>query len=307
MPTIELSVENRISRHLAAVRIMSYMVYPDNPERREASEIIFRTRLADWYSGTYAKRSLELQKELLQSAESKLGKELSRAYAHPSEWMRNRLFSDFLKPFGDLYEAAVALTNSPSEAAIRSEWTRHWFAVVYTGKLVCLIGSIAQHHARLGASLNKAIHILRETEGNDKELNAGFRQFGYRGIYDSSLKKAWRQFKPVAHLCAAYVTTETHFYEEEIANDFMDYWQQPPALYDDDAFRTFCWVAKSVEHFVTEFRPHGLRHALIPEDEIFRLPNEICDPATPLGKFRALTEKELAALGTYRAPKSFVY
>ena len=241
MPTIELSVENRISRHLAAVRIMSYMVYPDNPERREASEIIFRTRLADWYSGTYAKRSLELQKELLQSAESKLGKELSRAYAHPSEWMRNRLFSDFLKPFGDLYEAA--------------EWTRRWFAVVYTGKLVCLIGSIAQHHARLGASLNKAIHILRETEGNDKELNAGFKQLGY----------------------------------------------------DDVAFRTFCLVAKSVEQFVTEFRPHGLRQALIPEEEIFRLPNEICVPATPLQNFRPLTASELAALGTYRAPKSFVY
>jgi hypothetical protein len=284
---------------------MSYMVYPDSPELRDANEITFRTRLADWYSGIYAKKSLKFQKELLQSAHSKLGKELSRA-AHPSEWMRNKLFSDFLKPFGDLIGATVALTNSPSEKELNSEWTRRWFGVVYTGKLVCLIGSIAQHHAGLGASLNKAIHVLRETEGNNKELNAGFRQFGYPGIYDSSLKKAWRLFKPVAHLCAAYVTTETHFYEGEIASDFMDYWQQSPALYDDDAFRTFCLVAKSVEHFVTEFRPHGLRHALIPEDEIFRLPNEICDPARLLPKFRALTEKELAALGTYRAPKSFV-
>jgi hypothetical protein len=39
MPRIELSVENRISRHLAAIRIMSCMVYPDSPELRAASEI----------------------------------------------------------------------------------------------------------------------------------------------------------------------------------------------------------------------------------------------------------------------------
>jgi hypothetical protein len=285
---------------------MSFMVFPDSPELRMASEITFRTKLADWYSEVYAKQNRAFRKQVLLSARSKLGKDLSRALAHPAEWMRNKLFSDFLKPFGDLCGAAVALTNSPSETEFKSEWTRRWFGVVYTGKLVCLIGSIAQHHASLGASLNKAIHILRVTEGNNKELNAGLRELGYPAVYDSSLKKAWRMFKSVAHLCAAYVTTETHFYEVEIANDFMDYWQQPPALYDDDAFRTFCSAAKSVEQFVTEFRPHGMRQALIPEDEIFRLPNEIYTPETQLPNFRALTETEKEALHTYRAPKSLV-
>ena len=306
MPNIQFSTGDRISRHLAAIRIMSYMVYPDSAELRDASEITFRTRLAEWYSGIYAKKSVKFQKKLLQSAKSKLGKELSRALTNPSEWMRNKLFSDFLKPFGDLCGAAVALTNSPSETELKSEWTRRWFGVLYTGKLVCLIGSIAQHHASLGASLNKAIHILRQTEGDNKELNAGLKELGYPAVYDSSLKKAWRMFKPVAHLCAAYVTTETHFYEEEIANDFMDYWQQPPALYDDDAFWTFCSAAKSVEQFVTEYRPHGMRQALIPEGEIFRLPNEIDTPETQSPNFRALTELEMEALHRYRAPKSLV-
>jgi hypothetical protein len=280
------------------------MVYPDSPELRAAGEITFRTRLASWYSEVFAKQNLASQKKVLLSAKLKPGRELSVALAHPDEWMRYKLFCDFL--FGDPCRAAIALTNSPSESEFNSEWTRRWFGVVYTGKLVCLIGSIAQHHASLGASLNKAIHILRETEGNNKDLNAGLRQLGYPRIYDSSLKKVWRLFKPVAHLCAAYVTTETHFSEEELANDFMEYWRQPPALYDDNVFRVFCLVAKSVERFVTEFRPHGLRQALIPEDEIFRVPDEIFAPETQLPTFRALTEEELEALGTYRAPKSFI-
>jgi hypothetical protein len=37
MPTTEIEVSERISRHLAAVRLMSYMVFPDRPELRRAS------------------------------------------------------------------------------------------------------------------------------------------------------------------------------------------------------------------------------------------------------------------------------
>jgi hypothetical protein len=238
------------------------MTYPDRPELRAASEITFRTKLAEWYSDCYAKQSLKSQRKFLLSFQPKLGKGLSRALAYPSEWMRARLFSDFLEPFGDLCGAAVALTNSPSETEINAEWTRRQFGVVYTGKLICLIGSIAEHHARVGASLNKAIHILRETEGNDEELKTELRRLGHPGIYDSSLKKAWRTFKSVAHLCAAYVTTETNFRAKEIAAAPVEYSQQAPALYDDKGFREFCLVTRSVERFVTTFRPHGLMYVV---------------------------------------------
>jgi hypothetical protein len=79
-------------------------------------------------------------------------------------------------------------------------------------------------HPQVGASLNKAIHVLRETDGKDEKRNAGLRQLGFPGVYESSLKEAWRQFKPVAHLCAAYVTTESYYYEDELSRDFMEYW-----------------------------------------------------------------------------------
>jgi hypothetical protein len=211
VPTIEIEVSDRIARHLASVRLMSYMVFPDNLDLRTASEVTFRTKLADWYSGAFAEEKKEAQTRVLSAVEFK-SEERARALAEPSAWVRNKLFDDFLKPVGGAIGGAVALTDSPSADTLKQEWTRRWFGVVYTGKLVCLIFSINEHLPQVGASLNKAIYVLRETEGKDEERNAGLKQFGFPSVYESSLKEAWRQFKPVAHLCAAYVTTESHYY-----------------------------------------------------------------------------------------------
>lgn len=306
MPTIEIEVSDRIRRHLASVRLMSYMVFPDNPELRAASEITFRTKLADWYSGVFAEEKKEAQTRVLSGVEFKSAEERARALADPSAWVRDKFFSDFLKPLGGVIGGAIALTDSPSADALMQEWTRRWFRIVYTGKLVCLIFSINEHHPQVGASLNKAIYVLRETEGKDEERKAGLKQFGFPSVHESSLKEAWRQFKPVAHLCAAYVTTESHYYEDELSRDFMEYWLKPPAIYEDDVFGTLCLVARSVEQFVTTFRPHGQRQALISKDEIYSLPEKIFDPKVPLPSARRLTDDEMAALKTYKAPKQFV-
>ena len=306
MPTIEIEVSDRLARYLASVRLMSYMVFPDNLDLRTAGEVTFRTKLADWYSGMFAEKKKEAQTRVLSGVKFKSAEERARALADPSAWVRDKLFSDFLKPLGGVIGSAVALTDSPSADALQQEWTRRWFGIVYTGKLVCLIFSINEHHPQVGASLNKAIYVLRETEGKDEERNAGLRRFGFPSVYESSLKEAWRQFKPVAHLCAAYVTTESHYYEDELSRDFMEYWLKPPAIYEDDVCGTFCLVARSVEQFVTTFRPHGRRQALISKDEIYSLPEKIFDPKVPLLSARRLTDDEMAALRTYKAPKQFV-
>lgn len=236
MPIIEISTSDRISRHLAAIRLMSFMVFPDSEELRKAAEVTFRTILADWYSQIFAKNKREQQRSLLKETASTIGKDLPKALRDPAMWMRDRIFNDFLQPAGGLHDAAVALVSSPSAERLQTEWTRRWWPVVYTGKLMCLIGSIDQHHREVGASLNKAIHILCKTEGTDRQRMAAFKKAGKAGfpcVYESKLKEAWAKFKPVAHLCAAYVTTETHFYEEELARSFWEYWKKPPALYDD--------------------------------------------------------------------------
>ena len=182
-----------------------------------------------------------------------LGEDLARALADPVAWIRKKLLGDFLEPFG----GAVALTASPSADELSREWARRWWSIVYTGKLIALVGSINQHHHEFGASVNKAIHILCVTEGDDRERMCGFRRSGFPGVYESSLKKAWVKFRPVAHLCAAYVTTETHYYEKELSGDFWEYWKQWPAFYDDGMFEVFCFLAKSVEKFATSFLPEA--------------------------------------------------
>jgi hypothetical protein len=302
MPIIEIDVSERIPRHLAAVRLMSYMVFPDDSALRAACEITFRTKLADWYSRALAEQKDGLKRRLLKIG-SKLGDELPRALADPSAWARNRLFNDFLAPVGGAVGGAVALMESPSASQLEREWTHRWWSIVSTGKLLALIGSIDQHHGEVGASLNKAIHILCETEGKDKQRRSSFQQCGFPAVYESSLKKAWAKFKPVAHLCGAYITTETHYYEEELSRDFWEYWSQPPAFYHDEVFPTFCLLAKSGERFATSFFPRGQRQPLIPKEEIFALQDEIFDSGIFLPPFRALTEEEHAALKTYKAPK----
>ncbi len=306
MPIIEIGISDRISRHLAAVRLMSFMVFPDDAELRTAAEVTFRTILADWYSRTFAKQPGEEQRQVVDRISSKLGHVLPTTLRDPSAWMRNKLFSKFLKSEGGPHEAALALTDSPSAEELKDEWTRRWWPVVYTGKMMCLIGSIDQHHHKLGASLNKAIHILCKTEGTDKQRMVAFKKCGFPGVYESKLKQAWASFKPVAHLCAAYVTTETHFYQEELERDFWEYWAQAPAFYDDQVFTIFCSIAQGVERFATSFFPHGQRRPLISKDEIFALPDAVPGGSILEPRFRALTDDELAALNTYRAPKQFV-
>ena len=68
MPTIEIETDDPIQRHLAALRIMSYMVFPDDPELRKASETTFRTRIADWYSQVFATREKKAQIQFVKDA-----------------------------------------------------------------------------------------------------------------------------------------------------------------------------------------------------------------------------------------------
>jgi hypothetical protein len=56
--------------------------------------------------------------------------------------VRNRIFNDFLKAAGGTPNAALALARSPSAEDLSSEWTRRWWSIVYTGKIISLIGSI---------------------------------------------------------------------------------------------------------------------------------------------------------------------
>ncbi len=187
-----------ISRRLAAGHLLSHVLFPDDAERCRANEIIFRTNFSEWWSGCVAQLGKEeLQKKISEAAPASRGQLLSKI-DDPYGWARRWIFDNYLFPFGGAIGAALALKDSPSEQALKQDCMRRWCGVLYTGRLTLLIGSTNQH-ASLGASLNKAIHVMRETDGSDNEIKALAKQFNCPCICDSSLKKAWRTFKPVAH------------------------------------------------------------------------------------------------------------
>jgi hypothetical protein len=302
MPTIEIETNDLIQRHVAALRIMSYMVFPDKPELRDASEATFRTKVADWYAQVFANLGEETQIQFVNEWRPKSRKELRRALADPASWLRRIVFDDFLRPLGGVIGGALALTNSLSATEFKKEFQRRWFGIYYTGKLIFLIGSINEQRPGAGASLNKALHILRETDGKSEVVTAILKEHGYPAVNDSSLKAAWRVFRPVAHLCAAYLATETLCVENLISRGFTEYWNIRPVFHEDFVFEAFCTFAKFAESFVTSFRSQGQREALIPREEIYALPEKMFDYDVPQLPWMNLLDEEVRALETYRAP-----
>lgn len=306
MPTIEIETNNMIDRHLAALRLMSYMVFPDNPALRKASETTFRTKAANRYAQVFDNYKKETQIWFVNECRPRSREELRRALTDPASWLREVLLNGFLKPEGGVTGGTLALTDSPSATEFVGEFLRRWFAIVYTGRLISLTAAINQQRPGAGASLNKALHILRETDGKNEALTALFKEHGYPAVNDSSLKEAWRVFRPVAHLCAAYVATQTIRSRGHIPRGFTEYWNIGSPFHDDVVFYIFCTMAKSVEAFATNFRSHGQREALIPKEEIYTLPDNILDQRVPQLPRMKLLEEELTALETYRAPKQII-
>jgi len=306
MPSIDFNMSTAVDRRLAAVRLKSYIAFPNNLELRKAAETTFRTKLAEWYATAFAHRAVEKQKKVLLRLGPKMADELPRALPDPAKWARNWIFNDFLEPLGGIAAGAAVLAEAPPAGWLDEVWRRCWFGITYTGKLACLVGSMHQHHESIGPSLKKAVYLLCELDGKDNRLAANLRRLGFPSVYESSLKEAWRQYKPVAHLCAAYVVTDCVFYAAELARDFMEYWQKPPAFYADDAFHQFCHVARAAELFLTTFRPHGQSEPLVPKNMIYSLPQGIFNPSHALFQFPKLTTQELAILEKYRAPKAFI-
>ncbi len=303
MPTIEFETNNMIDRHLAALRLMSYMVFPDNPALRKASETTFRAKVADWYAQVFTNLGEEARIQFVNECRLRSREELRRALADPASWQREVLFNGLLKPQGGVIGGLLALTDSLSATELNKEFRRRWFGIHYTGKLIFLIGSISEQRPSAGASLNKALHVLRETDGKNEALTALYKEYGYPAVNDSSLKAAWRVFRPVAHLCVAFVAIETLCDENHIPRGFTEYWNVPPVFHEDLVFNAFCTFAKFAESFVTSFRSHGQREALIPREEIYALPEKMFDHGVPELPWMKLLDEELRALETYRAPE----
>src|SRR5690606_37866817 len=110
--------------------------------------------------------------------------------------------------------------------------------------LLSIIASMDAHHRpadpRHGASIKKAEHILcRRAEDG---LNRRRKSQGLTTLNFSSLNKARRKYWPVAHLCAAYLMTETLLGADGT---------EPPQVYAEEGFWLFGAIAQRYQDFAT--------------------------------------------------------
>lgn len=293
MQIIDLQGSDRSHPRLAQLRLMCAMVFPDDPELRLRAEITYWTVLNIPFSGIGAEDKLSrssaaagLFLDALDARPKRTGEDIQRT---------ERFLSNLLAPYGGRQDLILQLALSPSVQELNQEWRNRWWDIFYTGKILSLIGSIYQHHGQIGASLNKAIFILRETE-------AGSPARRFRRVCESNLLKAWAKYRPVAHLCVAYYRTECDHYKEEMARDFAEYLETPPALLSGDVFQKFLLFAKAAQDFATSYSPRGRSQPLISRDEILALDEGVIDPSCQLPKFEPLTDAQVNALNEYKAP-----
>ena len=137
---------------------------------------------------------------------------------------------------------------------------------------------------RLGASVNKAVHImetLRSGYYNELGQPANVRFF----------LESFREYKSVAHLWATYcLSTESNEYPE----------QHDPR--SEQSLTGFFNIAEIFRAFATTFIPHGRSGPIIPEEETLS-PPENPPPLSVEISLPPLSEEQLQAIDDYQAPQ----
>ena len=293
-----LDVSSEFERMICAVRFMSVMTWPNDEEIWHAAEANFTTWLIDQTAKYIKDHETTLKREISGSYRSvrKLAPDNFPPLKHldlAQSW-REMMGDEFLEPLGGL----ELILDSPSRITFETVMNSRIFQIGIAGDILLLMAAIDRHHqddTRGGASVKKAVHILLQRNKLEEyiTLNRQFKESGYPTLNRTSINAAWREFKPSAHLCAAYCVCKDIYTES---------WDQLPSLFDEDVFWTFGTIAKDLELFATNFVPrHGSGRPLVPASEMNVLPDDLFESDEV--SHGPLESEDLEALKTYRAPK----
>ena len=205
--------------------------------------------------------------------------------------------------------AHLATDYQKATAAILSErytlWNKPWRSGMAAGRILRLVRQMAEQRPESEASVGKAIHILENTH---KILGQSMKR--------SVVRKAWSDFKSVAHLWAAIEqfelceTSEEHEFERsmglervidsEITNkdirrkvDLQFVILSAPQL--------LLFIAEDWRRFGETFANSREKSLLLDSNETWAAPDDYelseCNLEVP-----ALTRVEIEALESYKAP-----
>ena len=200
--------------------------------------------------------------------------------SHPSE-SKDSLKDQFLQKGG-----VKTLLNAPKDREILEKFVLSFYKGRVAGEILFLLKQMDDANiGRLGASVNKAVHImetLRSGYYNELGQPANVRFF----------QESFRDYKSVAHLWATYcLSTESNEYPEE---------HDPRS---EQSLTGFLKIAEIFRTFATTFIPHGRSGPIIPEEETLSPPKTL-PPLSVEISLPPLSEGQLQAIDGYRAPQS---
>lgn len=163
--------------------------------------------------------------------------------------------------------------------------TKNWFSVFYIAWTLARLSKIYPERGK-AVSVNKAVHVALERKDRHPLIH------GNR----DNLRKAWSEFKPVAHLCAAYVLTQTAL-DEPTPKD--------PAMKLLENLDVFFGFAVYFQDFLTGLKPsHSQLSNLIALEDIWSVPESLgTEPLEP--PLDPLTEAEAEAYKDYKSPTPY--
>lgn len=179
----------------------------------------------------------------------------------------------------------AGLTEAPGTNHFKKrgkQITKDWFSVFYLSWTLARLVKVFPNDGKK-VSVNKVIHIALEQK-DCHPLCHGNRD---------SLRKAWSEFKPVAHLCTAYILTQIALKDSKVNNPTMK------VLKNLDVFFGF---AVYFQGFLTSLKPSNSKlPSLISLDDMWFIPErhgieQLEPPLDPL------TEAEDEAYRGYKSP-----
>jgi hypothetical protein len=162
--------------------------------------------------------------------------------------------------------------------------------ILTVGTALHWVWAMHAHHRDMlpgGASLNKAFAILQDPA-------CGF------PTSESSLRSAWRRYKLVAHLCAAF----GHAFEEALSEGAPDELHERMKCAYHEGLEETLSCATTYQRFGAGFTPQGQRRPLLDPEEIWLLRGiEPHKSFVPL----PLPPKVLAVAEAYEAPRNVAF
>lgn len=253
----------------AGARLLAYMLYPDDEGSRDHLMATIGAVAIDSFSKMR-------QENLISPAELHLPADFDVA----GYW--DDAVTEMTNKHSLAYGGGLAVVTGGGLPRVINDVTKAHGDWMACGLMLLTVANLDRNHSTLrrGASLGKSVDLLE----------------AFTRLNRDKIWKAWKKYKSVATLCAAYMALFSTIDKKAWDGDDLD--TLGPLLYCPNEI---LGIAKWMEGFSTSFKPHGRSVAILERSEIWTIPSQANIEAISV-KFAPLSPEQMAWLEGRRAP-----